>query len=287
MQQPTSAIVSAILQHLSGISSRIAQTRASSAILATGSDESMDHDWSLSIGLDPTLTLTSATGNISQFTADAYARSHVMLMLRSAAELTMQAMVSLAPKISQMGVYNRDLCGPIPKFLICWFCDFFFVGDLFCTWTRRGLTRSRYENPLLLALAAKHVQFKEFVASSLSSLGKLDFTTALQKTHLAREFARQIADEAPKGALFDRGVACFFCCAICFCDLGAPRSRLRAFKSQFLAASKRAGVKMRCVRVWVAVLDRAVWTRALTGYLQHPRWCRFSGLWRYISRDPV
>ena len=116
MQQPTSAIVSAILQHLSGISSRIAQTRASSAILATGSDESMDHDWSLSIGLDPTLTLTSATGNISQFTADAYARSHVMLMLRSAAELTMQAMVSLAPKISQMGVYNRDLCGPIPKF---------------------------------------------------------------------------------------------------------------------------------------------------------------------------
>ena len=115
MQQPTSAIVSAILQHLSGISSRIAQTRASSAILATGSDESMDHDWSLSIGLDPTLTLTSATGNISQFTADAYARSHVMLMLRSAAELTMQAMVSLAPKFSQMGVYNRDLCGPIPN----------------------------------------------------------------------------------------------------------------------------------------------------------------------------
>jgi hypothetical protein len=39
-----------------------------------------------------------------------------MLMLRSAAELTMQAMVSLAPKISQMGVYNRDLCGPIPNF---------------------------------------------------------------------------------------------------------------------------------------------------------------------------
>jgi hypothetical protein len=112
MQQPTSAILSAILQHLSGISSRTAQTRASSAVISTGSDESMDHDWALSVGLDPTLTLTSATGNISQFTTDAYVRSHVMLMLRSAAELTMQAMVSLAPKISQMGVYNRDLCEP-------------------------------------------------------------------------------------------------------------------------------------------------------------------------------
>lgn len=75
----------------------------------------MNHDWALSIGLDPTLTLTSATGNISQFTADAYMRSHVMLMLRAAAELTMQAMVSLAPKIAQMGVYNRDLYDPLAK----------------------------------------------------------------------------------------------------------------------------------------------------------------------------
>jgi hypothetical protein len=62
--------------------------------------------------------------------------------------------------------------------------------------------QARYENPLLLALAAKHVQFKEYVASSLASLAKLDFATALQKTHLAREFALQIAEEASKGALF-------------------------------------------------------------------------------------
>ncbi len=112
LQQPSAAILSAILQQLSGISSRTAQTRASSAVAATGADESMNHDWALSIGLDPTLTLTSATGNISQFTVDAYMRSHVMLMLRAAAELTMQAMVSLAPKIAQMGVYNRDLYDP-------------------------------------------------------------------------------------------------------------------------------------------------------------------------------
>lgn len=81
-------------------------------MVATGVDESMNHEWTLSIGLDPTLTLTSATGNISQFTADAYARSHVMLMLRTAAELVMQTMVSLAPKIAQLGVYNRDLYEP-------------------------------------------------------------------------------------------------------------------------------------------------------------------------------
>jgi hypothetical protein len=112
LQQPSSAILSAILQHLSGISSRSAQTRAASVVVASGSDESMDHDWALSVGLDPTLTLTSATGNISQFTSDAYARSHVVLMLRSAAELVMQAMVSLAPKIAQMGVYNRELYAP-------------------------------------------------------------------------------------------------------------------------------------------------------------------------------
>ena len=112
LQQPSAAILSAILQQLSGISSRTAQTRASSAVAATGADESMNHDWALSIGIDPTLTLTSATGNISQFTVDAYMRSHVMLMLRAAAELTMQAMVSLAPKIAQMGVYNRDLYDP-------------------------------------------------------------------------------------------------------------------------------------------------------------------------------
>ncbi len=72
----------------------------------------MDHDWALSVGLDPTLTLTSATGNISQFTTDAYVRSHVLLMLRSATELVMQAIVSLAPKIAQMGVYNRELYAP-------------------------------------------------------------------------------------------------------------------------------------------------------------------------------
>jgi hypothetical protein len=118
LQQPTAAILSAIMQHLSGISSRTAQTRASSAIVATGADESMDHDWAVSTGLDPTLTLTSATGNISQFTSDAYFRSHVLLMLRSATELTMQAMVSLAPKVSQMGVYNRNVYVPCPLFMI-------------------------------------------------------------------------------------------------------------------------------------------------------------------------
>jgi len=34
----------------------------------------------------------------------------------------------------------------------------------------------RHEDHLLLALAGKHVQFKEFVASSLGSLSKLDFS---------------------------------------------------------------------------------------------------------------
>jgi hypothetical protein len=63
-----------------------------------------------------------------------------------------------------------------------------------------GLTQDRYENPLLLALARKHVQFKESVASSLASLGQLDFSTALQKSHSARELALQLANEAPKGS---------------------------------------------------------------------------------------
>ena len=112
LQQPASAILSAILQHLSGISSRTAQTRALSAVVGTSSDESMNHDWAVSIGLDPTLTLTSATGNISQFTSDSYFRSHVVMMLRSATEAVMQAMVALAPKISQLGVYNRDVYAP-------------------------------------------------------------------------------------------------------------------------------------------------------------------------------
>jgi len=97
-----------------GISSRTAQARASSAVASTCEDESMNHDWALGIGLDPTLTLTSATGNISQFTVDAYMRSHVMLMLRAAAGLTMKAMLSLAPKIAQLGVNNRDLYDPPP-----------------------------------------------------------------------------------------------------------------------------------------------------------------------------
>lgn len=209
LQQPSAAILSAIVQHLSGISSRTAQTRASSAVIATGADESMNHDWALSIGLDPTLTLTSATGNISQFTADAYMRSHVMLMLRAAAELTMQAMVSLAPKIAQMGVYNRDLYDPP-----CQTLNFVvFVLHLFCNFVCHCLTLIRYENPLLLALVGKHAQFKKFVASSLGALSKLDFPTALQNTHSARTLSIQMAEDASKGALLVRACSC--CSVLC------------------------------------------------------------------------
>jgi hypothetical protein len=243
MQQPTSAIVSAILQHLSGISSRIAQTRASSAILATGSDESMDHDWSLSIGLDPTLTLTSATGNISQFTADAYARSHVMLMLRSAAELTMQAMVSLAPKISQMGVYNRDLCGSPFQIHLC-----------------LHLSRSCCVFPLLaicfvcrLAVTSRGAGTRTLCCwrwppSTCSSKSMWRPASLLWVSWTLRQRCKKRiwpASSLVKLQMRRRKVPCliavlrvahFFCCAICFCDAGAPRRLLRAFKSQFLAA---------------------------------------------------
>jgi hypothetical protein len=122
----------------------------------------------------------------------------------------------------------------------------------------------RYENPLLLALAAKHVQFKEYVASSLASLAKLDFATALQKTHLAREFALQIEEEASKGSLFLRSTLLFLQ------DLLALRQRLRLFNLQFLAA-QREGLKMHCVRVWVALLVCTVRKWASTGCLQHRR----------------
>lgn len=172
----------------------------------------MNHDWAVSIGLDPTLTLTSATGNISQFTSDAYVRSHVMVMLRSAAESTMQAMMSLAPKIAQLGVYNRDLCVPLildflPSFAPLIADALFSVSVVSSIFSRQRLTRDRYENPLLLALAGKHAQFKESVASSLASLGQLDFTTAVQKAHSARGLALQLAKEAPKGSC-----SAPFCC---------------------------------------------------------------------------
>jgi hypothetical protein len=233
LQQPTSAILSAIVQHLSGISSRTAQTRAASAVVGTGADESMNHDWAVSIGLDPTLTLTSATGNISQFTSDAYVRSHVMLMLRSAAESTMQAMASLAPKIAQLGVYNRDLCAPLILDFLTSFAPliddaFFSVAVISSIVSRQKLTRDRYENPLLLALAGKHAQFKELVASSLASLGQLDFTTAVQKAHSARGLALQLAKEAPKGScaapfcsfrnLFHASLLQLFSCSCALCN---------------------------------------------------------------------
>ena len=277
LQQPSSAILSAILQHLSGISSRSAQTRAASVVVASGSDESMDHDWALSVGLDPTLTLTSATGNISQFTTDAYVRSHVVLMLRLAAELVMQAMVSLAPKIAQMGVYNRELYAP--DFSNLFLHILLELSSLFVhfpsNWSN-SLTAIRYENSLLLALAEKHTQFKEHAGLSLASMGTLDFATALQEAHSARALARQITDEASKG--FPAQMLHFHSSAQPSLTFVAP---------QFLGAANRAARRRRCVPAWAAPLGHAGLTVALTGCWQHQRWYLCSGPSRCTSLDPL
>ena len=90
------------------------------------------------------------------------------------------------------------------------------------------ITLIRYENPLLLALAGKHVQFKEFVASSLGSLSKLDFAAALKSTHSARTIAIQMADDASKGERSLRACSCSNACcasaAMCKCQRVSHRS---------------------------------------------------------------
>jgi hypothetical protein len=90
------------------------------------------------------------------------------------------------------------------------------------------ITLIRYENPLLLALAGKHVQFKEFVASSLGSLSKLDFAAALKSTHSARTIAIQMADDASKGERSLRACSCSNACcasaAMCKCQRFSHRS---------------------------------------------------------------
>jgi hypothetical protein len=86
---------------------------------------------------------------------------------------------------------------------------------------------------VLLELAAKHSQFKAFVASSLDSLGLLDFVSALQNAHSARKLAAQMADDSSRGAPFTIDVS-----ALSPLLFGATAHRFVVFGS-----SKAGGIK--------------------------------------------